>query len=55
MSAEAVAEAGLRALERRRAFAVTDWHDRVWIAAGRLLPRTWPPRIAAALFSRTRL
>lgn len=55
MTPEAVAEAGLRALDRKKTFAVTDWHDRLWIAAGRLAPRTWPPRIAAAIFARTRL
>jgi hypothetical protein len=55
MSPEAVAEAGLRALDAKKAYAVSDWHDRLWIAAGRLAPRTWPPRIAAAIFSKTRL
>jgi uncharacterized protein len=55
MTPEAVADAGLRALERKKPFAVADWHDRLWIAAGRLAPRTWPPRIAAAIFSKTRL
>ena len=55
MTAEAVAEAGLRALERGKAFAVTDWRDRIWIVAGRLVPRTWPPKVAAAIFSKTRL
>ncbi len=55
MTPEAVADAGLRALDRKKPFAVTDWHDRLWIAAGRLVPRAWPPRIAAAIFSKTRL
>jgi len=55
MTPEAVADAALRALDGKKSFAVTDWHDRLWIAAGRLVPRTWPPRIAAAIFSKTRL
>ena len=55
MTPEAVADAGLRALGRKKAFAVADWHDRLWIAAGRFAPRGWPPRIAAAIFSKTRL
>jgi hypothetical protein len=55
MSPGDVAAAGLRALDRGVSYAVTHPLDRVWIAAGRLAPRTWPPKIAARLFRRTKL
>lgn len=55
MTAEAVAASGLRALEAGRPFVVTHPIDRLWIALGRVLPRSLPPRIAAAVFSKTRL
>ncbi len=49
-----VAEAGLQGLERGKAVVVPNLLDRLWIASGRLVPRTWPPRIGAAVFSRLR-
>ncbi len=52
LSAETVAEAGLRGLERGRAVVVPNLLDSAWIFAGRLVPRSLPPRIAAAVFSR---
>jgi hypothetical protein len=55
MSPRDVARIGLRALERGKAFAVTHPLDRLWIAAGRLLPRTTPPRIAAGMFKRSQV
>ncbi len=55
MSAEAVAEAGLRALASGKAVAVAHPLDRVWIAAGRLVPRWVPAKLGALFFSRTRL
>ena len=55
MTPEAVADAGLAALENERALVVTHPLDRLWIALGRLAPRTLPPRIAAAVFRRTPL
>ena len=55
MTAEAVAAAGLAALENERALVVTHPLDRLWITLGRLAPRTLPPRIAAAVFRRTPL
>jgi len=54
MTADAVAEAGLRALAAGKAVAVTHPLDRLWIAATRFLPRGVPPRLAAAFFARTR-
>lgn len=54
MSADSVAEAGLRALAARKAVAVAHPLDRVWIAAGRLVPRTVPAKLGALFFSRTR-
>ncbi len=54
MTADAVAEAGLRALAEKRAVAVTHPLDRVWIAAGRLVPRSVPAKLGALFFSRTR-
>ena len=55
MTADAVAEAGLRALAAGKAVAVTHPLDRLWIAATRFLPRGVPPRLAAAFFARTRV
>ncbi len=54
LSAEAVAEAGLRGLERGKALVVPNLLDSAWIFTGRLVPRTLPPRIGAAVFSRLR-
>jgi short-subunit dehydrogenase len=54
MTAEAVAEEGLRALEAGKAVAVTHPLDRAWIAAGRLVPRSVPAKLGAFFFSRTR-
>jgi short-subunit dehydrogenase len=55
MTPGAVAGIGLRALEKEKAVAVTHILDRLWIVSGRLVPRTIPPKIAAAVFARTRL
>ena len=55
MTPEAVAEFGLRALEKGKAVAVTHLLDRIWIAAGRLVPRSVPPKLAARFFAATRL
>jgi uncharacterized protein len=55
LSADRVAELGLRAVARGRAVVVTHPLDRVWIAMTRVLPRGLPPKLAAAFFRRTRL
>jgi short-subunit dehydrogenase len=47
-----VAEAGLRGLERGKALVVPNLLDSAWIFSGRFVPRTLPPRIGAAVFSR---
>lgn len=52
LSAATVAEAGLRGLERGKAIVVPNLLDSAWIFTGRLVPRTLPPRIGAAVFSR---
>jgi len=52
LSAETVAEAGLRGLARRKAVVVPNPLDAAWIFTGRLVPRALPPKIAAAVFSR---
>ena len=52
LSAETVAEAGLRGLERGKALVVPNILDVAWIFTGRFVPRTIPPRIGAAVFSR---
>ncbi len=52
LSAATVAEAGLRGLERGKAVVVPNLLDSAWIFTGRLVPRTLPPRIGAAVFSR---
>ena len=52
LSAETVAEAGLRGLERGKAIVVPNLLDSAWIFTGRFVPRTLPPRIGAAVFSR---
>lgn len=54
LSAETVAEAGLRGLERGKAVVVPNLLDSAWIFTGRLVPRTLPPKIGAAVFSRLR-
>ncbi len=54
LSAETVAEAGLRGLERGKAIVVPNFFDSAWIFTGRFVPRTLPPRIGAAVFSRLR-
>ena len=55
MLPDAVAKIGLEALRRKRAYVVTHPLDRAWIASGRLVPRWVPVKIAAAIFSKTRL
>lgn len=55
MSAEAVARIGLEALRKRRAFVVTHPLDRLWIASGRLVPRSIPAKIGARFFRNARL
>jgi len=55
MMPDAVAKIGLEALEKKRAFVVTHFLDRAWIASGRLVPRSFPVKIGARVFSRTRL
>ena len=55
MTAEQVARIGLDALGKGRAFVVTHGLDRLWIAMTRFLPRSIPPRLVAAFFSRTRV
>ena len=52
LSAETVAEAGLRGLERGKAIVVPNLLDSAGIFTGRFVPRTLPPRIGAAVFSR---
>lgn len=52
LSAEAVAEAGLRGLERGKAIVVPNLLDSAWIFTGRFVPRTLPPKIGAVVFSR---
>ncbi|MFI5120244.1 MAG: SDR family NAD(P)-dependent oxidoreductase [Thermoanaerobaculia bacterium] len=55
MTADAVAKIGLSALRKKRAYVVTHILDRAWIASGRLVPRSVPVKLGAAVFSRTRL
>ena len=55
MTPEAVARIGLDALAKKKPYVVTHLLDRAWIAAGRLVPRSVPVKLAAAVFSRTRL
>ena len=55
MTPDAVAKIGLEALEKKRAYVVTHFLDRAWIASGRLVPRSVPVKLGAAVFSRTRL
>ena len=52
LSAKTVAEAGLRGLARGKAVVVPNLLDSAWIFTGRFVPRTLPPRIGAAVFSR---
>jgi short-subunit dehydrogenase len=52
LAPETVAEAGLRGLERGKALVVPNLLDSAWIFSGRFVPRTLPPRIGAAVFSR---
>lgn len=55
LPADRVAELGLAAVARGRAVVVTHRLDRVWIALTRILPRSVPPKLAAAFFRKTRL
>ncbi len=55
MAPEAVAKVGLSALRKKKAFVVTHPLDRLWIASGRLVPRSVPVKLAKAVFSRTQL
>ena len=55
MTPDAVAKIGLEALRKKKAYVVTHPLDRAWIASGRLVPRSMPVKLAAAIFSRTRL
>lgn len=55
MTAEAVAEIALAALEKGKAVAVTHRLDKVWIGTLRALPRSLPPRLAARFFRSMRL
>jgi len=55
MTPDAVAKIGLEALEKKRAYVVTHFLDRAWIASGRLVPRSVPVKLGAMVFSRTRL
>ena len=55
MTPDAVAAIGLAALEKEKAVTITHLLDKLWIAAGRLVPRSIPPKLAAAFFSKTRL
>ena len=55
MMPDAVAKIGIEALRKKKAFVVAHPLDRAWIASGRLVPRSVPVKIAAAVFSRTRL
>jgi hypothetical protein len=52
LSAGTVAEAGLRGLEKGKAIVVPNLLDSAWIFTGRFVPRTLPPKIGAAVFSR---
>ena len=52
LSPQTVAEAGLRGLARGKAVVVPNLLDSAWIFTGRLVPRSVPPRIGAAVFSR---
>lgn len=52
LSAETVAQAGLRGLEKGKAIVVPNLLDSAWIFTGRFVPRTLPPKIGAAVFSR---
>ena len=55
MTAEAVARIGLKAVRKRKAFVVTHPLDRVWIASGRLVPRSVPAKMGARFFSKAKL
>jgi short-subunit dehydrogenase len=55
MTAEEVAEIGLRALRRGKAVVVTHPFDRIWIAMTRALPRSLPPRLARRFFGSVRV
>ena len=55
MTADAVAEIGLLALRKKKAFVVTHPLDRAWIASGRLVPRSVPANLGAFFFSKARL
>jgi short-subunit dehydrogenase len=55
MTPDAVAKIGLEALRKKKAYVVTHFLDRAWIASGRFVPRSVPVKLSAAVFSRTRL
>jgi short-subunit dehydrogenase len=55
MTPDAVATIGLEALRKKKPYVVTHPLDRAWIASGRLVPRSVPVKLSAAVFSRTRL
>ena len=55
MTPDAVAKIGLEALGKKKAYVVTHFLDRAWIASCRLVPRSVPVKLGAAVFSKTRL
>jgi short-subunit dehydrogenase len=55
MTAETVARAGLEAVRRRKAVVVVHPLDRLWIMAGKLVPRWVPAKLGARFFVKTRL
>jgi hypothetical protein len=55
MSAEAVAKVGLEAVRERRALVVTHPLDRVWITAGRLVPRWVPAKLGVRFFKKMKI
>lgn len=54
MRPDDVAEVGLVAVERGRALVVTHPLDRLWIFTMRFLPRSWPAKVAGAIFAKRR-
>jgi uncharacterized protein len=55
MMPEAVAKIGLEAVRKGKAVVVTHPLDRLWIAAGKLVPSSVPARIGARFFQKARL
>ena len=55
MTAETVARAGLEAVRKRKAVAVVHPLDRLWILAGRFVPRSVPAKMGVRFFSKTKL